>query len=72
MSYTVRIDKQGCLSSGRCVGAAPEAFAWDDDHLADVRPQAVSLSLERLVEIARGCPSLSITVLDEDRNEIAP
>ena len=72
MSCTVRIDKQGCLSSGRCVGAAPEAFGWDTDHLADVRPGASRLSRERLLEIARDCPSLSITILDENQNEIAP
>jgi ferredoxin len=72
MSYTVRIDKQSCLSSGRCVGAAPEAFAWDADHLADARPATASLSRERLVAIARGCPSLSITILDADLDEIAP
>jgi ferredoxin len=72
MSYTVRIDKQGCLSSGRCIGAAPDAFAWDEDRLADARPAAAGLARERLIAIARGCPSLSITILDEDRNEIAP
>ena len=72
MSYTVRIDKQGCLSSGRCIGAAPEAFAWDEDQLADAKLAATSLSRERLIEIARSCPSLSIAILDEDRNEIAP
>ena len=72
MSCTVRIDKQSCLSSGRCVGAAPGAFGWDADHLADVRPEASSLSRERLLEIARNCPSLSITVLDETLSEIVP
>ncbi len=72
MSCTVRIDKQGCLSSGRCVGAAPEAFGWDADHLADARPEASSLSRERLIEIARNCPSLSIAILDENADEIAP
>ena len=72
MGYSVRIDKQSCLSSGRCVGAAPEAFGWDEDHLADARAGASSLSREELLEIARNCPSLSITVLDENQNEIAP
>ena len=72
MSPGVRIDKQGCLASGRCVSAAPEAFGWDEDHLADVLPAAASLAREQLVAIARGCPSLSITVIDEDGTEIAP
>ena len=72
MGYTVRIDKQSCLSSGRCVAAAPAAFGWDGDHLADALPESATLSRERLLEIARSCPSLSITVLDENQNEIAP
>jgi ferredoxin len=72
MSHGVTIDKQGCLASGRCVAAAPEAFGWDEDHLGDVRPAAAGLSRERLVAIARNCPSLSIAVLDQDGNEIAP
>ena len=72
MSHRVQIDKQGCLASGRCVSAAPGAFGWDEDHLGDVRPGAGSLSREALVAIARNCPSLSITVLDEDGNELAP
>ncbi len=72
MGHSVRIDKQGCLASGRCVSAAPDAFGWDEDHLGDVRPGATSLTPERLVTIARNCPSLSISVLDEHGNEIAP
>jgi ferredoxin len=72
MRCTVRIDKQSCLSSGRCVTAAPDAFGWDADHLAEALPESASLSRERLLAIARSCPSLSITVLDEDRNELAP
>jgi ferredoxin len=72
MRCTVRIDTQSCLSSGRCVRAAPEAFGWDEDHLAAARPGASDLEPDRLLEIARGCPSLSITVLDEHGNEIAP
>jgi len=72
MSYTVRIDKQSCLSSGRCVGAAPAAFAWDADHLGDVLPAAGELERETLCEIARACPALAISVLDAEQREIAP
>ncbi len=72
MGFDVRIDKQGCLASGRCVAAAPEAFGWDEDQLGDVRPAAATLPREQLIAIARNCPSLSISVLDDARNEIAP
>jgi ferredoxin len=61
----VRIDRQGCQSSGRCLAAAPEAFAFDAERLAQPTAGAAALSLERAVEIARGCPALAIEVYDE-------
>lgn len=66
----VVIDKQSCMSSERCVLAAPEAFGLDVDHLGDVRPSAADLPVGTLVEIAKTCPALAITVFDEDGNEI--
>ena len=72
MGRSVRIDKQSCLSSGRCVDAAPEGFGFDADHLGDVREPAAGLPLGELLAIALNCPSCSITVYDEDGNEIDP
>ena len=60
----VTVDKQSCQSSGRCVHAAPGAFALDADHLAEVRPGASALSEEELLAIARACPALAIHVFD--------
>lgn len=71
MPYTVKIDKRGCQSSGRCIEAAPQAFGWDADALGDVRPAASGLPRERLLEIARRCPALCISVLDEEGTELA-
>jgi ferredoxin len=70
MTPTARIDKRSCLSSGRCLEAEPQAFAWDEDDLGDVLPGASALSKERLLEIARRCPGLAISVLDEQGREI--
>jgi ferredoxin len=70
MGYTVRIDKQRCQSSGRCVHAEPKGFALDSDHLASLLPGAALLSDGRLLEIARQCPALAIAVLDEQGNEV--
>jgi ferredoxin len=72
MAYTVRIDKNSCQSAGNCVEAAPEAFAFDDDGLGDVQPAAEGLPRARLLEIARRCPALAITVFDEAGREIEP
>ena len=72
MSLRVRIDKQSCQSAGNCVGAAPEAFSFDADGLGDAGPGAGQLPRARLLEIARRCPALAITILDEAGNEIDP
>jgi len=61
----IRVDRDSCQSSGRCVGAAPEAFVLDADRLARATPAAASLPYERALEIARACPALAIELLDE-------
>ena len=70
MTYRVRIEKESCQSSGRCVNAAPEAFALDADHLAELQPGIGALAPERLLEIARNCPAFAILVFDEKGEEV--
>jgi len=70
MRLRVRIDKNSCQSSGNCVEAAPGAFGFDDDGLAEAGPGAEGLPRARLLEIARRCPALAIAILDESGNEI--
>ena len=70
MGYTVKIDKQSCLSSGRCVAVAPAAFGLDDDQLAEVLGDAASLPDERLLAIAKACPSYAILLYDEQGQEV--
>ena len=65
MAIQLRVDRESCQSSGRCLAAAPEAFALDGDRLAGATPAASALPLARALEIARGCPALAIEVLDE-------
>ncbi len=70
MSIRVRIDKKSCQSSGRCVAEEPTGFAVDEDYLADVKPEAGDLPLERLRAVARSCPALAITLETEAGEEI--
>jgi len=56
----VEVDKQSCLSSGRCTEKAPEAFQLDVDFLAQVTSEALNVSEESLEAIARACPGLAI------------
>ena len=72
MPLRVRIDKNACQSSGNCVEAAAEGFAFDDDGLGEVLPAAGGLARERLLEIARRCPALAISVFDEAGKELEP
>ena len=72
MSYTVKIDKQSCASSGRCAQAAPKGFVMDDDYLGSVQPAAGEIPLDQLIQIAKNCPTLAITLLDENGEEIDP
>ncbi|MFC4945049.1 ferredoxin [Pseudonocardia sp. GCM10023141] len=65
MTYTATVDKDVCISSGRCVADAPEAFDFDDDELAEAVPGHPGLSDAALVELARVCPSGAIRVHDE-------
>ncbi len=65
MPYSVSIDKDVCISSGKCVADAPTAFRFDDDELAEPISPHPPLSDGALVDIARNCPSGAITVHDD-------
>ena len=64
MPYSVRIEKDLCVSAGKCVGDAPTAFGYDADELAEVLPGASDLTDERLIRLARQCPGRAIVLLD--------
>jgi ferredoxin len=70
MALGARVDKNSCQSSGNCLDAAPEAFRFDEDGLAETGPGAGRLPRARLIEIARRCPALAIAILDEAGHEI--
>ena len=71
VSYTVRIDKDCCISSGKCVSDAPDAFGFDDEELADVLPGTSELTDEKLIRLARQCPGRAILLTDADGNDVA-
>jgi ferredoxin len=70
MGARVRVDRNGCLSSGRCVAAAPAIFAFDDDRLAHAPEGETALTRDEALAIARRCPALAIDVLDDDGEPI--
>lgn len=69
MGYRIEVDRESCQSSGRCVQAAPDTFALDEDHLAALLPDGRP-SAESLLAIARACPALAIRLFAEDGSEV--
>ncbi|MEV0595761.1 ferredoxin [Nonomuraea cavernae] len=65
MGFEVRVDKDVCISSGKCVADAPAAFRFDDDEIAEPVAGVSALGDDHLVEIARSCPSGAIQVFDQ-------
>ena len=70
MGYTAEVDRELCLSAGACVEAAPTAFGWDDEHLAEVLPGAKEVTDDKLLECAKACPATAIHLYDEDGKEV--
>ena len=68
----VTIDKERCVSAGRCIADEPDAFEFDSDELAQTRSTAQQLPVERLVILARRCPGMAIEVFSDDGTKSAP
>ena len=65
VSYRIEIDRELCISSGKCVGDEPSVFAFDDDELAVVIDPDQRLDMHLLLRIARNCPGQAVTIRDE-------
>ena len=66
MAWRIEIDRDECVSGGKCIHAAPEVFAFDDEELAFVLPDAPELTDAALLRIARDCPGRAISLWDGD------
>lgn len=69
--YRVEINRNACISSGRCIGDAPGAFVFDADELATVGAAILELPESKLLRIARDCPSEAIIVIGADGAPLA-
>ncbi len=61
------VDKELCVSSGRCVADIPEVFEFDDEELARATGDPPTVDIARLRAVARNCPGQAITVETEPR-----
>jgi ferredoxin len=64
MRYLPQIDENACAAHGDCVDIAPEVFELDD--VARVIGAGPS---DLILKAAEACPSVAITVVDEDTGE---
>ncbi len=69
MSYRIVVDRDVCMSSGKCVADAPDLFRFDDEEIAELRPEAPPVPDERLLGLARACPSGALVVRDARTGE---
>jgi ferredoxin len=65
MEYTVTIDKNVCMSSGRCVLDEPDAFQFSADELAEPISTVVTLPEDRMLAVVRACPSGAIRLYQD-------
>lgn len=60
----VTIDENMCFGAGNCVAAEPDAFALDDESIARPTPAAADLPPQRMLHVARSCPSGALELFD--------
>lgn len=77
MGYRVWVDRETCLSSGKCVANEPSAFRFDTEQIAEpiAEPSAEpagtvgvtsTIADARLLAAARDCPSGAIRLRHSD------
>jgi ferredoxin len=64
MRYVPRVDENACAAHGDCVEVAPAVFELDETaRVVGTGPP------ELILEAAEVCPSVAISVIDEDTGE---
>lgn len=58
--YDVRVERDECMSAGKCVASATGYFVFDDEELSTVAPDGTKPDDETLLRVARACPSGAI------------
>jgi len=64
MKYLPQVDEGSCAAHGDCVEIAPTVFALNDvaHVIGDGAPEVI-------LKAAEACPSVAISVIDEDSGE---
>lgn len=67
MTLRVEVDREACISAGKCVSTAPAFFHFDDDELVMIDRSTPTPNDQLLMQIAASCPSQAIHVFDGDQ-----
>lgn len=68
----VVLDRDVCIGAASCVAIAPDAFDLDEEGKAYVLDGADLEDIEPLIDAAKSCPVMAITVYATDGTKIYP
>ncbi len=66
------IKRDLCISAGSCIAVAPEAYEFDAENIAVLKPEWTNHTDEELILSAQVCPTLAIFLYDEEGNQVFP
>lgn len=69
---TVRLHRNGCISTGACVKAAPEVFRLDSRQLVSFVEPPGEVARDRLIDACQFCPVGALEARDEAGEQLAP
>lgn len=69
---TMRLDRDLCIGAATCVAIAPKAWALDNEAKAYILETPEDELDETLIEAAKGCPVIAITITDETGKQLFP
>ncbi|EKD33424.1 MAG: hypothetical protein ACD_76C00033G0004 [uncultured bacterium] len=83
-TLTIKVNSDLCIGAASCVTVAPEFFRLNSENKAHVLNHGQNGNLyERIVQVtddeldaiilaAQSCPTLAISIFDENQNQIFP
>lgn len=67
----VIVDRNLCIGAASCVAIAPNVFRLDDENKAVV-VEIEGTDRDTIIAAAQSCPTLAITIIDDDGVQIYP
>lgn len=69
---TMRLNRDLCIGAATCVAIAPKAWALDNEAKAYILETAEEELDQTLLEAAKSCPVMAITITDEKGKQLFP